>query len=125
MNWGQLGVRESDAKCLPKTRGKRAEFSGPLSQEKFRILMCPRCITIYDRKVSEMFERVPFAQGWTHRSGNPANFTFDKRGVPRRLVIPLSKMIQRVTFKLPTNVPTDRWIKSSANIGKGKQRSFS
>lgn len=79
---------------------------------------------MYDRKAFEIFEKVPFSQGWSNRNGNPTSFTFDKGGIPRRQGSPHLKGDRRVTFKLPADIPIDRWIHSSADNGRGKWRSF-
>lgn len=37
---------------------------------------------------------------------------------------PYPKVNRRVIFKLPADIPTDRWIQSGTNKGKGKWRIF-
>lgn len=83
--------------------------------------MCPRCGEVYNRELAEAFERIPSNQGWDEHGGNPNMYVFDKRGVPRRQDNPHPRA-KRVTFKLPAEVPEDKWTQVGSK--KGKWKSF-
>ncbi|KAI5415292.1 hypothetical protein KIW84_040656 [Lathyrus oleraceus] len=74
-------------------------------------LMCPRCRAVYNRELAEASERIPSNQGWDGHGGNPNMYIFDKRGVPRRQDNPHPRT-KRVTFKLPAEVPEDKWTQA-------------
>ncbi|KAI5430590.1 hypothetical protein KIW84_034977 [Lathyrus oleraceus] len=84
-------------------------------------LMCPRCEAVYNRELAEAFERIPSNQGWNGHEGNPNMYIFDKRGVPMRQDSPHPRA-KRVMFKLPEEVPEDKWTQAGSK--KGKWRSF-
>ncbi|KAI5446076.1 hypothetical protein KIW84_014061 [Lathyrus oleraceus] len=71
-------------------------------------VMCPRCGAVYNRELAEAFERIPSNQGWDGHEGNPNMYIFDKWGVPMRQDSPHPRA-KRVMFKLPAEVPEDKW----------------
>ena len=87
-------------------------------------LMCPRYAVVYDQMMFEDFEGIPFAPCWNHQDKNPLNPNFGARSSQRRLDSPYPRAAQRVTFKLPVEVPTDRWLQEKADREKGKWRSY-
>ncbi|KAI5388518.1 hypothetical protein KIW84_074272 [Lathyrus oleraceus] len=86
-----------------------------------KCLMCPRCGAVYNGELAEVFERIPYDQGWDGHGGNSNMYSFDKRGAPRRPDNPHPRA-KRVMFKLPAEVPEDKW--TQAGPKKGKWRSF-
>ncbi|KAI5417185.1 hypothetical protein KIW84_041981 [Lathyrus oleraceus] len=82
-----------------------------------KCLMCPKCGAVYNKELTEAFERIPSNQGWNGHGGNPNMYIFDKRGVPRRQDNPHPRA-KRVMFKLPAEVPEDKWTQAGSKKGK-------
>src|ERR1051325_11465792 len=75
-----------------------------------KCLICPRCAAVYDREMAEAFERIPFVSGWGHQGRMPSNPINAGRTMPRRPDSPYPRGAKKVSFKLPTEIPTDRWL---------------
>ncbi|XP_050888416.1 uncharacterized protein LOC127093515 [Lathyrus oleraceus] len=81
--------------------------------------MCPRCGAVYNRELDEAFERIPSNQGWNGHGGNQNMYIFDKRGVSRRQDSPHPR-VKKVMFKLPAEVPEDKWTQEGSRRENGE-----
>lgn len=71
--------------AYPKSDESLVEFLLRCQKKKFEVMLCPRYSLVFDKKVSKNIERVSIA---THRRNwrdTHSHFTFNKRGVHRRM----------------------------------------
>src|ERR1044072_5831806 len=54
-------------RCYPKAGESLLGFLVRCHKGETKCLVCPRCSAVYDQKVAETFETVPFAPCWNHR----------------------------------------------------------
>ena len=87
-----------------------------------KCLVCLRCSVVYDPKVAETFETVPFAPCWNHRETGQMGQRFENNYTQWRPDSPYPRGARRVTFKVPVEVPTDKWLQVRTDKGKDKWR---
>ena len=87
-----------------------------------KCLVCPRCSAVYDQSMARAFETIPFAPCWNHQEIGQMGQCFDTKYTQRRPDSPHPKGARRVTFKIPAEIPTDKWLQVKTDKGKDKWR---
>ena len=109
-------------RCYPKAGESLMGFLVRCHKGATKCLVCPRCSAVYDQKVAETFETVPFAPCWNHRETGQMGRRFENHYTQRKPDSPYPRGARRVTFKVPAEVPTDKWLQVRADKGKDKWR---
>src|ERR1044072_6906733 len=109
-------------RCYPKVGESLLEFLVRYHKGATKCLVCPRCSAVYDQSVAGAFETIPFAPCWNHKEVGQMSQHFKGNYTQRKPDSPYPKGARRVTFKIPAEVPSDKWLQVKTNKGKDKWR---
>src|ERR1044072_8607886 len=109
-------------RCYPRAGESLLEFLVRCHKGATKCLICPRCSAAYDQNMAGAFEIIPFAPCWNHKQMGQMGQHFQGNHNQRKPDSPCPKGARRVTFRIPAEVPTDRWLQVKTNKGKDKWR---
>src|SRR3954464_1024426 len=81
------------------------------------VALCPRCGAAYDEMLARSFERVHCSMNQETQGLRPDLYGFDVWTPTKRPDSPHPR-VRRVTFKIPTDPPRDRWVQADARTNK-------
>lgn len=70
--------------AYPNNEESLMELFHRFQQKKSAVMLCPRCSSVFGKKVVESIERVRVASCRRNWKDTRNHYTFDKRGFPRR-----------------------------------------
>ena len=102
---------EVNKTAFPKENEDLAKFLHRCQKKKSEVMLCPRCSSIFDKKVEEHIQGM---QAVKAKWGNNAQPKMDpeERDDPRRghQRGPMNQVRRPLTYRPPTNVPVGTWL---------------
>src|SRR4051812_18107243 len=104
-------------KVYPRSEESLVGFLVRCHSDNSEVALCPRCGAVYDELLAGSFERGYLYMGRETQGLRPNLFGFDDRTPSRRPDSPHPRA-RRVTFKVPADIPRDRWMQAGARTKK-------
>lgn len=115
-----LGQEEYVKVAYPKQDESLVEFLYRYQRKKSKVMLCPRCNSVFDRKAAENVEGVRLAKNRRNLRDTNNQFAFDRRGIPRKQEQGKSgpHSYKPDTYKPMANAPKGKWVKP---VERGEQ----